>query len=54
MSSHAQLGHATTATTEKYAHLADDPLHAAMDRNARRIDAARNGKTTEIVPMKKG
>jgi integrase len=47
------LGHATTATTEKYAHLADDPLHAAMDRNARRIDAAMSGKSAEIVPMKK-
>jgi integrase len=47
------LGHATTATTEKYAHLADDPLHAAMDRNARRIDAAMSGRTAEIVPMKR-
>jgi hypothetical protein len=47
------LGRATTATTEKYAHLADDPLHAAMDRNARRIEAAMSGKTAEIVPMKK-
>ncbi|MCZ8124472.1 MAG: tyrosine-type recombinase/integrase [Magnetospirillum sp.] len=46
------LGHATTATTEKYAHLADDPLHAAMDRNARRIEAAMSGKTAEIVPLK--
>jgi integrase len=46
------LGHATTATTEKYAHLADDPLHAAMDRNARRIDAAMSGRTAEVVPLK--
>ena len=46
------LGHATTVTTEKYVHLADDPLHAAMDRNARRIDAAMTGKTAKIVPIK--
>ncbi len=48
------LGHATTATTEKYAHLADDPLHAAMDRNARRIEAAMSGKTAEVVSLKRG
>lgn len=46
------LGHATTATTEKYAHLADDPLHAAMDRNSRRIEAAMSGKTAEVIPLK--
>jgi integrase len=48
------LGHATTATTEKYAHLADDPLHAAMDRNARRIDAAMSGKSAEVIRFKLG
>ncbi|MBL8808130.1 MAG: site-specific integrase [Rhodospirillales bacterium] len=48
------LGHATTATTEKYAHIGYDPLHAAMDRHARRIDAALSGKMANILPIKKG
>ena len=47
------LGHAITAATGKYAHLADDPLHAAMDRHARRIDASMSEKTADILPMKK-
>jgi integrase len=44
------LGHANTATTEKYAHLADDPLHAAIDRNARRIEEAMNRKGENSRP----
>ncbi len=38
------LGHATVRSTEKYAHLADDPLRAAIDRNAARIEELMSGK----------
>jgi len=34
------LGHASMAMTERYAHLADDPLQALAERNARRIGGA--------------
>lgn len=34
------LGHASTAMTERYAHLADDPLQALAERNALRIGGA--------------
>ena len=47
------LGHAETRTTEKYAHLADDPLRAAADRTANRIEAAMSGKTAKVVPLKR-
>lgn len=45
------LGHANAATTERYAHLADDPLRAAADRNALRLEAAMGGKSAEIVSL---
>jgi site-specific recombinase XerD len=31
------LGHTTTTTTKRYAHLADDPLRAATDRFGSKI-----------------
>jgi len=34
------LGHASMAMTERYAHLADDPLQALAERNAQRIGGA--------------
>jgi integrase len=39
----ALLGHRSTATTARYAHLADDPLRAVADRTAARIAAAMKG-----------
>ena len=36
----ALLGHAHSATTQRYAHLSDDPLRAASDAVGRRISAA--------------
>ena len=42
-----QLGHAQSRTTERYAHLADDPVKAVADRTAGRIAAAMRGKTDE-------
>ncbi len=40
------LGHASTATTQRYAHLADDPVKQAVDRVAGEIAAALSGKKT--------
>ncbi len=37
------LGHRSSATTARYAHLADDPVRAAADELAKRIEAALNG-----------
>jgi integrase len=39
------LGHAQSATTERYAHLALDPVKAAVSRAAKQIDAAMKGET---------
>jgi integrase len=48
------LGHSNAATTQRYAHLADDPLRVAADRNARRLEAAMAGKSAEVVPIAAG
>jgi integrase len=45
------LGHREARTTQKYAHVKDDPLRAAADRNANTIAAAMEGKSAEIVPL---
>ena len=37
------LGHAKASSTERYAHLADDPVKAVADRTSREIAAALNG-----------
>lgn len=50
------LGHTQTRTTEKYAHLNDDPLRAVADRAAARIANAlglNDGYTAEIVKLRK-
>ncbi len=49
------LGHQQASTTERYAHLADDPLRAVADRTAGQIAAAmRNGNSgAEVVELKK-
>ena len=41
------LGHAQQHTTQRYAHLADDPMRAAADRISRQVWA-------EVVELKKG
>lgn len=46
------LGHADIATTNRYAHLADDPLQDAADRVSRSISAALSGSSGEVQPMK--
>ncbi len=50
------LGHRQSRTTERYAHIADDPLRAVADRTAGAIAAAMNGKHdggAEVVPLPK-
>lgn len=37
------LGHTTAATTQRYAHLADDPLRVATDRFGAKIAGFREG-----------
>jgi len=45
------LGHTQAATTQRYAHLADDPLKATADRIAGHIAGALSGGTGEIVRL---
>ncbi len=49
------LGHAKARSTERYAHLADDPLRAAADRAAARIAAglAPLESTAPVIPLPK-
>jgi integrase len=49
----ALLGHRSTQTTARYAHLADDPLRAVADRAAGSIAAALAGSDAEVVPMRR-
>lgn len=51
----ALLGHATPATTARYAHLASDPLKAAAASIGERIAAALDGgEGAEVVPLRRG
>ena len=43
------LGHSQSATTARYAHLADDPVKAASDAVGRHIAAAMGGGTSGEV-----
>ena len=46
------LGHSDVSTTQRYAHLADDPVRAAADSISSAIDAALSGKAADIVSLK--
>jgi len=46
------LGHAQVSTTERYAHLDNDPLRRASESIAGRIAAALDGKSSRVVAMK--
>jgi integrase len=49
------LGHTVARTTERYAHLADDPLRAASDKVGGVIAAAAAGRNPDnVVPLGKG
>jgi len=46
------LGHRQSRTTERYAHLKDDPLRAGADRTSESIAAIMQGRrSTKIVPL---
>lgn len=48
------LGHNQATTTQRYAHLADDPVRAAADSVGQRIAAALNGQSASISRFPKG
>lgn len=48
------LGHSNVSTTQRYAHLADDPLRRAADAISRTIEAQLNGQRGAVVPMRGG
>jgi len=46
------LGHRQSRTTERYAHLKDDPLRAVANRTSERIAAImQGGRDTKVVPL---
>lgn len=48
------LGHADIATTQRYAHLEHDPVRVGADKIANTIQAAMDGKSAAIVPIRGG
>jgi integrase len=46
------LGHTQAATTARYAHLDNDPLRRASESIAKRIAAALDGKSGEVVALR--
>jgi integrase len=48
------LGHARIATTERYAHLSDDPVKRAADRASSDIAAWLDGEETPVRPLRIG
>lgn len=48
------LGHNQASTTQRYAHLADDPVRAAADSVGNRIAAALSGKPAKVTRLRKG
>ena len=48
------LGHSRTATTEKYSHLAADPIRQANERIGKRLEAAMSPKTKAGNGKRKG
>ena len=48
----ALLGHTQASTTQRYAHLFDDPLRKATERVGSVVTAAENGKGGKVVPLR--
>ena len=46
------LGHADAKTTQRYAHLQNDPLRAVADRISSQVAAALGGQTAEVTPLR--
>jgi integrase len=46
------LGHSRVSTTERYAHLANDPLRRAADRTSGDIASWLSGAETEVTPLR--
>jgi integrase len=46
------LGHKSQQTTQRYAHLSDDPVRAVSDDIANRIDRTMEGRGAEIIKLK--
>ncbi|WP_374470298.1 tyrosine-type recombinase/integrase [Phenylobacterium sp.] len=46
------LGHSHVATTQRYAHLADDPVKAAADKIAGAVAAAMSGGASDVKPLR--
>lgn len=49
----ALLGHRQVATTQRYAHLSNDPVQAAAESIARTISAAMQGKAAQVRQFRK-
>lgn len=50
----AILGHSQPSTTQRYAHLANDPLRVAVDRVAAHLASTMDGASTgEVVPLRR-
>ncbi len=47
------LGHKNAASTQRYAHLGDDPLRSAANRISQQIAAAMGQHEAEVVELKK-
>ncbi len=50
----ALLGHRQAATTQRYAHLSDDPVKAAADRIAGHLAAAMADKSGKVIALRSG
>ena len=48
----ALLGHRQATTTQRYAHLSNDPVRAAADSIARTIKSAMQGKAAQVKNFK--
>jgi integrase len=46
------LGHTTTTTTKRYAHLADDPLRAAADLFGSKIDSLQRAREANVFSLR--
>ena len=45
------LGHSKASTTQRYAHLAADPMRRAVETIGATIDAAMNGNSSRVVAL---